>query len=634
MIDDAALDRLTTLFKEERDEQRASADSMVRDLEAGRDVDFEQSFGKYGLIRELGRGGLGRVWLAWDPDLRRLVALKVLASSGDIGRLKREAQMTARLDHPRIAPVYDVGEAHGVAFIVMKYLDGASLEGLTLEPREAARVVRDAAYVLDWAHRRGVVHRDVKPGNLMRVGGEVHVVDFGLAKPIGAETLSGTIAGTLAYMSREQAAGESVGPAADVYSLGATLYRLATGRAPVEARSTLELISRLEVPPPPPPRLVNPSIPVDLQTVILKAMDAREHRYETAKQLADDLDRVLRGEPVSRRFRVNRWQKVGVAVLLLAAFAGWRLWRTVQETSRIDRERTELLAAADEALRRGKFDDVKRALDDAAKLGADVKERLVTLKGARVDAARRVIEKARSLIEESRVNLYKKGATLSETFFRDLAGAAASVRGSIDLADTAEAHIVLGRIELLWGNYDVARREYGRAVELDRGSTVAGRLGQARAYVEEAAEELFAGREEQGVFLLASARRIFEEMPGLGRRVKEGALENELIEAWRFVAAGDYDGAVEYASARTAKAEEFFVVVGLAQFRKSPGREALQALTNAIDVRPNYYQAFLWRGLMLKQLGSDEYALKDIRRAIEIHPRYARAIAEAAKLKR
>jgi tetratricopeptide (TPR) repeat protein/predicted Ser/Thr protein kinase len=629
-IDDAALDRLSRLFAEEREEKRAAAERLVERLKAGGDAEFDHRFGKYGLIRELGRGGLGRVWLAWDPDLKRFVALKVLAAASDdhLRRLRREAQIAARLDHPRIAAVYEVGEAHGVSFIAMKFLEGRSLEGATLEPAEAARVVRDAARVLQWAHERGVVHRDVKPGNLMLCSGEVHVVDFGLAKPMeGGESLTGgAIVGTLAYMSREQAAGEAVGPESDVYSLGATLYRLATGRAPVEARSTLELLSKLESPPPS-PRSLNPALSAALEAVILKAMDARAHRTRTAGEMADELDRVLRGEPVSGPgFRWKTWHRVAAAAVVLVAFAAWTVWRRQQSAA-------ERLAAADAALKLGRYDDVAKALDEAAAAGANVEERRVALKAARLLAASRRIEKARSLIEQSRVNLYKKGATLSQTFFRDLDAATASVRESITLADTAEARIVLGRIEMVLGNYEAARREYGRAVELDRASLVAGRLGQARSYVEEAAEELFAGREEQGTFLLASARRIFEEMPGLSRRVKEGELENELVEAWKRVAAGDYEGAIEYASARTSSAEEFFVVLGLAQFRKEPGREALQSLTAAIDVRPNYYQAFLWRGLMLKQMSGGEYARADVERAVAIHPRYASAWLALAEMK-
>ena len=630
-IDDAALDRLSGLFAEEREETRAAADRLVETLKSGGAVEFAHRFGKYGLIRELGRGGLGRVWLAWDPDLKRFVALKVLAAASDdhLRRLRREAQMAARLDHPRIAAVYEVGEAHGVSFIAMKVLEGKSLEGTTLDPAEAARVVRDAARVLQWAHERGVVHRDVKPGNLMLCGGDVHVVDFGLAKPMdGAESLTGgAIVGTLAYMSREQAAGDAVGPEADVYSLGATLYRLATGRAPVEARSTLELLSKLESPPPL-PRSVNGSISAALESVILKAMDARAHRTKSAAEMADDLDRVLRGDAVAGRgFRWRMWHRVAAAIIVLVAFVGWTVWR--RQTAAAAR-----LAAADAALKLGKFDEVAKALDEAASAGANVEDRRIALKGARLEAAHRRIEKARTLVEESRVNLYKKGATLSQTFFRDLDAAAASVRESIAIGDTAEARLVMGRIEMLLGNYESARREYGRAVELDRLSTVPGRLGQARSYVEEAAEELFAGREEQGTFLLASARRIFEEMPGLSRRVKEGELENELVEAWKRVAAGDFDGAIAWASARTAKAEEFFVVIGLAEFRRAPGREALQSLTAAIDVRPNYYQAFLWRGLMLKQMKSEEYARADVERAVAIHPRYASALRALAEMRK
>jgi tetratricopeptide (TPR) repeat protein len=558
MIDDASLERLGGLFAEEREEARAEADRLLEELRAGREVPFRERFGKYGLIRELGRGGLGRVWLAWDPDLRRPVALKMLSGGGEesVGRLMREARLAAALAHPRIAQVHEVGEAHGIGFIALQYLEGRSLEGEALEPREAARLVRDAARILHWAHGRGVVHRDVKPGNLMLCDGEVYVVDFGLARPTHGEFTRGVAAGTPAYMSPEQAAGEATGPEADVYSLGATLRRLA-----------------------------RPPLPPDLERAVRKATDAKAHRTPNAEAFAEDLDRVLRGERVRARFRAASLLKPLLALALLAA---------------------------------GLFATVGRGRPQAPE--------------ERLEEALRRVERARALIEESRVNLYRKGATLSETFFKDLDRAKAEVEGGLRLAERAEARLLLGRIALLLGATSEARREFARAVELAPKHPVEGLLGQARAYVEEAAEELFAGREEEGGFLLASARALFERLPGLSRRHREGAIESDLVEAWRRVADGDHEGAVDFASTRAAKAEEFHLAAGLAQFRLGRNREAVRSLTAAIEARPNYYQAHLWRGLMLERLGNRDYAIREIDRALEIHPRYARAKAARAAL--
>jgi tetratricopeptide (TPR) repeat protein/predicted Ser/Thr protein kinase len=561
MIDDASLERLSGLFAEERAEARAAADRLVEDLRAGREASFPERFGKYGLIRELGRGGLGRVWLAWDPELRRLVALKTLSAGGEasVRRLMREARLAAALTHPRIAQVHEVGEAHGVSFIAMQYLEGRSLEGERLDPAEAARVVRDAARILHWAHGRGIVHRDVKPGNLMRCGpdGDVYVVDFGLARPTAGEASLSAVSGTPAYMSPEQAAGETVGPEADVYSRGAPRRRLA--------------------PPPLPP---------DLERAIRKATDVKTHRPRSAEAFAEDLDRVLRGERVRARRRPGPVLKGLLAASLLAVLA--------------------LL--------------IGRARETPP--GPE----------ARLEESLRLVERARALIEESRVNLYRRGATLSETFLKDLDRAAESVRRSLEVAERAEARLLLGRIAMLLGDYAGARREFDRAIELSPRRPVDGLLGRARAYVEEAAEELFAGREEEGGFLLASAKEIFDRLPGLSRRLKEGAIESELIEAWRLAASGEFDAAVVYATERAGKAEEFHLAAGLAHFRLGQGRAAVRSLTQAIEVRPNYYQAHLWRGLMLDRLGNREYALREIDRALEIHPRYVRAREARAEL--
>jgi Tfp pilus assembly protein PilF len=328
---------------------------------------------------------------------------------------------------------------------------------------------------------------------------------------------------------------------------------------------------------------------------------------------------------VADRFRPSARQKLASVILLvLLAAVAVALWRG----RLVDEHR---IAAAG-ALRAQRFDDAARELDALAALWVDVRSRREALVRARVEAAHRLIEKARSLIEESRVNLYRKGATLSQTFFKDLDAAAGSVRRSVELAETPEARLVLGRIAMLLGDYEGARREYAAALTIDPKRPAEGRLGQARAYVQEAAEELFAGNDEQGLFLLESARGIFDSLPGLARRLQEGAVESELVEAWRLIAAGDLDAAIAHASARTAKAEEFFLALGLAQFRREPGREALQSLTAAIDARPNYYQAFLWRGLMLRRLGSPDFARRDVERALEIHPRYARARSAMAEL--
>lgn len=275
-------------------------------------------FGRYRLLRELGRGGMGIVWKAWDTLLKRPVALKQVLSHtlGDreaIERFMREARAAARLHHPNIVQVHDVGVHDGKHFFTADYVDGESLDRMmtrSLPLRRAVEIVRDAARALAYAHEQGILHRDIKPGNLLVDSqGRGYVTDFGLARDVeGAAraglTLTGVIMGTPQYMSPEQAEGknEQLGPASDQFSLGVVLYELLTGRRPFEGKGLRDLLnSILSQDPVPPSRLVR-RIPRDVETICLKALEKDPaRRYPTLGDLADDLQRYLDGEPISAR---------------------------------------------------------------------------------------------------------------------------------------------------------------------------------------------------------------------------------------------------------------------------------------------------------------------------------------------
>jgi serine/threonine-protein kinase len=282
-----------------------------------------ESFDGYNLIQEIGRGAMGVVYKAWDPRLKRLVALKVLlggehASAVDVARFRSEAQAAAGLAHRHIVPVYQVGESAGRAYFSMKYVEGTTLAAKVrqgpLRPREAARLVALIARAVEAAHRGGILHRDLKPSNvLLDADGEPIVTDFGLAKRTWAEpgsvkggslTATGAIVGTPNYMAPEQAAAlpGAVGPASDVYSLGAILYELLTGRPPFQAGSAMDVLLMVRSEEALRPRLLNPAIDTDLELICLKCLEKRPaHRYASAAQLADDLDAYLGGEVVSAR---------------------------------------------------------------------------------------------------------------------------------------------------------------------------------------------------------------------------------------------------------------------------------------------------------------------------------------------
>jgi WD40 repeat protein len=332
----------------------------------------------YEILAELGRGGMGVVYQARHVTLGRLVALKMLlagshAGEQDLARFRTEAAAVARLQHPNIVQIYEIGEAEGKPFFALEFLEGGSLsdqlDGTPLPPRQAAQLVKTLAKAMQAAHEQGIVHRDLKPGNvLLTADGTPKITDFGLAKRLDdttGQTASGAILGTPSYMAPEQAGGKSktIGPAADVYALGAILYELLTGRPPFKAAVALDTVLQVLSDEPVPPRRLEPKIPHDLETICLKCL-AKEppKRYATATDLADDLRSYLAGKPIQARpvsapERAVKWirQRPQVAALMgallvaaLALLVGG-IWFTAQ--LRIERDQAEQAKQEAEAAR-------------------------------------------------------------------------------------------------------------------------------------------------------------------------------------------------------------------------------------------------------------------------------------------
>jgi tetratricopeptide (TPR) repeat protein/predicted Ser/Thr protein kinase len=322
-------------------------------------------FGRYVATRLLGAGGMGEVWKAYDLELRRWVALKLLRDNDpeELARFKREARTAGRLSHPGIAAAYDVGEHDGRHYIAMQFVDGRTLKTWPRTDRRAlVEVLRDAARAVHYAHTLGVVHRDLKPDNIMveEIDGRrvAVVLDFGLAKSVRSShalTISGTMIGTPSYMPPEQARGEEADARSDVFGLGATLYDLLTDRAPFMGTSVLEVVHKVVEEDPPPIR-------GDIGVVVAKAMEKDPaRRYPSAADLADDLDRWLRGEPIRARpasavYRIQKGISRRRAVLStlaagLAAVVGLLVWlallvaREAQERARLERFREAYAAA-------------------------------------------------------------------------------------------------------------------------------------------------------------------------------------------------------------------------------------------------------------------------------------------------
>jgi serine/threonine-protein kinase len=279
-------------------------------------VEPPRVFGDFELVRELGRGGMGVVYEARQRSLNRTVALKMvlrgeLASDADRARFRAEAEAAARLVHPNIVQVYEVGDVAGQPYFAMQFVPGATLAGLLvngpLPPREAARLVAAVARAVDHAHQNGVLHRDLKPANVLLAGeGTPKITDFGLAKladAAGSLTQTGAIIGTPSYMAPEQARAErQLTPAADVYALGAILYECLTGRPPFQAATALDTLLLVQEQDPVPPRLLNPGAPRDLEIVCLKCLEkSPARRYRSAAALAADLEAFGSGEPIAAR---------------------------------------------------------------------------------------------------------------------------------------------------------------------------------------------------------------------------------------------------------------------------------------------------------------------------------------------
>lgn len=296
----------------------------------------------YRILSELGRGGMGVVYKAQDLRLKRLIALKVILAGGHAGttdrlRFNLEAETSARLQHPNIVQVYEVGEAEGLPFLAMEYCPNGSLQDTVKDKltsyKDAARKIAVLARALQFAHQNGIIHRDLKPGNvLIGADGTLKVADFGLAKLIDSEdavTQTGMILGSMGYMAPEQAEGRTreATPATDVYALGAILYKLLCGKPPFQGANEWETVEQIIKNDAISIQILQPRVPRDLATISHKCLEKEpDRRYTSAEALADDLDRFLADQPIQARplstsERIVRWARRHPALMGVIVFS-------------------------------------------------------------------------------------------------------------------------------------------------------------------------------------------------------------------------------------------------------------------------------------------------------------------------
>jgi tetratricopeptide (TPR) repeat protein/predicted Ser/Thr protein kinase len=556
----------------------------------------------YRLERELGRGGMGVVYLATQDGLNRQVALKMVlsgdhASATEKGRFLAEAEAVAAVRHPGVVQVFDFGTHDGRPFFALEFLAGGSLtdklKGTPLPAKEAAKLVEAIARAVQAAHDVGVIHRDLKPGNILfDADGTPKVTDFGLARKGDSNTgltATGAILGTPSYMAPEQAEGrKDVGPAADVYAVGAILYECLTGRPPFRAATPLETIHQVLKDDPVPPSRFSPKLPRDVETVCLKCLskDPRK-RYPTAGAVADDLHRFLTGEPivarpVSAAERGWRWVKrnpllavvvvggplllVGTTLivliaLLMTAAANWQL-----ASARLNAE-ARLVEARQE--REKAHARLEKAVEAVDKMMTRVNSERWATNPALQDERRQVLEDAvaffagftgedsndpRVRAETAKAHTRVGGAYL---MLSELDKSAAAFREAILRYDglmaefpdhpeyqaaASEVHALLGNTHALSARYDDARVAYWRAVELADLARVQTPL--STEYMWRAVE----ARASLGYFYMqfdrAKGAKVIEPMLKLGVRIggdPDDRYEHRVAYAFALTVAALYD---------------------------------------------------------------------------------------------
>jgi serine/threonine-protein kinase len=597
----------------------------------------------------LGRGGMGVVFRARQVGLNRLVALKIALNASYTGghdreRFRREAEAVARLRHPNVVQVHDVGEADGRPYFTMEYIEGGSLAkklaGTPQPAQQAAQLVATLAGAVQTAHAAGIVHRDLKPSNvLLTSDGTPKITDFGLARRLEDEagiTATGIALGTPSYMAPEQARArrEAVGPLADVYALGAILYELLTGRPPFRAETAAYTIHEVITRDPVPPTRLNHKVPRDLETICLKCLRKEpERRYASAVALAEDLQRFQEGRPIQARpvgwaERSWRWGRRNptAAALLVTALAlvglasGGAVWfieRRAQYDRDLRRDIGTEVAQAARLRERFHFDEARNLLEQARQ----------RLEPAGPDDLRRQVDKERADLELAE-NLDKARLRASAPVEGGFGTAGAQSRYADSLYEETLARAGLG------GPGDDSETVAARVRDSARRADIVAALDEWASITADPARR---------AWLLAVARgadpdpardrlrqpELWDDGPGLTKLVNElsvGGLSPQLTAALGRVLLNIGGEAVPLLSAAQARDPQDFWLnfeLGWALFVSRRYEEALGFYRAALALRPEASAAYNGVGVTLYVLGRWDEAIGHYEQALDIEPNFA-----------
>ncbi|MFH1228530.1 MAG: tetratricopeptide repeat protein [Planctomycetota bacterium] len=642
---------------------------------------------RYQIEEKLGQGGMGAVYLALDQSLNRRVALKVITSDDkeSLERFQREAQAIAKLKHPNIIQVYDVGLIKKQHYFTMEYIEGTTLEKVAESKkkpdiRNVVNIIRQIASALDYAHSQNLIHRDIKPANiLIDKNGSAYLTDFGIAKQLtGLDrklTVTGTTVGTPEYMSPEQTQGndKEIDRRSDIFSLGATLYHCITGRLPFEAKQIYEMLSNIIHNDPPYPTAISRGVSKDLETICLKCLEKdRTKRYQTAGELADDLERYLSGEPIlaKRTMYVTKlWYKakknkttygsIAAALLLLIIFSAYFTARSVRQ----EKLARQYLKTADEYFRKPDYEQAKEYYikyleinkDDqaalsrkdecdkkTAELKAIERNKLVKTQ-AEAEAKKREIEAlseaqaAYAKAIAATKAFYKKDANMGKVW-QQIDEAITILDNSIAKYPTAFGYSYRAMIYRMKDNRKKPEKDLTEAIRI-KPDFISGYVLRAVVYLEEYIRikidlslskndmDLLSAEYEGKVTKdLETVSRISKENPDAFLSIPEDLqMYQAIFEGMRLFFRGDDKGIriLEEGYDKYGN-EEFLYWLGKVHYLDEKDISKAEGYLNkALAIRPQYAEAYFTLGNIKRHKRNWEGALAEYTNALRINPDYA-----------